>query len=237
MQTKSPRFPALALLVLACVASGGALAVEAPAVGQEPAPVPIALASADDNMRSAAAAVVVAALSEQFGNAEVSVQLQTAQVEGSGPRDRVVSGAGRMSIGGAVGDDDWLAFSYRTRYDTLFGSAGYPELTLGGDADGERLVPNDASLVSELDDRLAAELEAEHGGERVRLQLDRISTIEAGRRFLRIDAVGIADFGPAGTTTAHVDALYDRRDNAWLRVSHELGTGATVRDDEPIAGN
>ena len=61
-----------------------------------------------------------------------------------------------------------------------------------------------------------------------RLQLDRIATLEAGARFLRIEAAGIADFGREGTTAAHVDALYDRRDGSWLRVNYELGPAASV---------
>src|SRR5690606_37006749 len=132
------------------------------------------------------------------------------------------------------GDADWIGFRYRTLYDTLHGSAGYPELTLGAANDGERAVPNDAMLVGELDARVVARLDEEFGGQPVRLQLDRITTMEAGSRYLRIEANGIADFGQEGTTPAQVDALYDRKDASWLRVNYELGpaVGMSMPSDE-----
>jgi len=82
---------------------------------------------------------------------------------------------------------------------------------------------------------VVAALDKEFQGQAVRLQLDRITTLEAGKRFLRIDASGIADFGREGSTPARVDALYDRSENAWLRVNYELGPAAALRADEAVA--
>ena len=98
-------------------------------------------------------------------------------------------------------------------YDTFQGNASYPELTIGGIANGEREIPNDSAMVRQLDDRVVELLGKEFGHQQVRLQLDRITTVEAGKRFLRISAHGIADFGREGNTSARVDAMYDRRDN------------------------
>lgn len=202
------------LLVLAL--AGGAAAsmpdgIQAPAT------------SGDDAMDSAVAAVVVAALGDQFsGNGTVSVRLDSIDVQASGDRDRVVSGAGRVRLGD---DPDWIGFRYRTRYDANFGNAGYPELTLGGvDAD-ERNIPNDALLVRQLDDQVVAELDRAHGGN-ARLQLDRIDSAEAGRRFLRISASGIVDFGLRGLTPIRIESLYDVSRSAWQRVYYELGLAA-----------
>lgn len=187
--------------------------------------LPASRAEGDETLHAAVAAVVIGALSEQFGDRTISVKLDSADVAIASIRDRVISGTGRMQIG--ADDGEWLGFRYRTLYDTLYGSAGYPELTLGG-TEVEREVPNDSGLVDELDARVAAQLDEEFGGQPVRLQLDRIATLEAGQRFLRIEAAGIADFGREGTTAAQVEALYDRRDGSWLRVSYELGPSAAV---------
>ena len=70
----------------------------------------------------------------------------------------------------------------------------------------------------------------------MRLQLDHITTVEAGSRYLRINANGIADFGAEGTSPARIEALYDRRGKAWLRVNYELGPGAGLQTLGALAG-
>ena len=187
----------------------------------------------DETLHDAVAAVVVAAMTEQFANRTISVKLDSADVQIASIRDRVVSGQGRVQIGAG---EEWIGFRYRTLYDTLYGSAGYPQVTLGGGANGERIVPNDATLVQELDGKVAAELDKEFDGQPVRLQLDEITTLETGQRYLRIDAQGIADFGREGSTPARVDALYDRKDKSWLRVNYELGPAVGLRIGESVAG-
>ena len=235
MPLRNPLLQVFPVLV-ALGAIGGGVAVQDAATASATGPkhiearpaqaaLPTSRAEADEALQSAVAAVVIGALSEQFGERTISVKLDSVDVQVASIRDRIISGTGRLQIG--VDDGEWLGFRYRTLYDTLYGSAGYPELTLGG-TDGEREVPNDSSLVGELDARVAARLDEEFGGQPVRLQLDRIASMEAGGRFLRIEAVGIADFGREGTTPAHVDALYDRRDGSWLRVNYELGPSATI---------
>ena len=230
------RFPVA--LLLAAGAFGSVAAVQTPRDPQRlqttprSAP-PTSRAEGDERLHNAVAAVVVAALTEQFDNRTVAVQLDSADVQIVSIRDRVISGEGRMRIG--ADDEDWIGFRYRTLYDTLYGSAGYPEVTLGG-SNGERTVPNDSALVQQLDARVVAALDKEFKGQSVRLQLDRITTLETGKRFLRIDASGIADFGREGNTPARVDALYDRREDTWLRVNYELGPAAALRDDVVAAG-
>src|SRR3546814_7587273 len=87
-------------------------------------------------------------------------------------------------------------------------------------------MPNDPMLVRHLDERVFERLGQEFAEQTVRLQLDRITTVEAGSHYLRIDASGIADFGPEGTSSARIEALYDLREDAWLRVDYVLGPGA-----------
>jgi hypothetical protein len=179
----------------------------------------------NETLDGAVAGVLVAALTEQFGGRTVSIMLDALDVRASSIRDRLVSGTGRARI---EGDEDWLGFRFSTLYDTTFNSAAYPDISLGGVASGERDVPNDTALVRELDDNVVARLGKEFASQKVRLQLDRIATVEAGKRYLRINASGIADFGPEGTSPARIEALYDRQGKAWLRVSYELGPGAEV---------
>ncbi|MEN1928121.1 hypothetical protein WCE37_03830 [Luteimonas sp. MJ250] len=196
-----------------------------------PMPSPV-----DEQVLAAVAAVLVATLGDEFGDSMLELTLGEARLAVAGPRDHVVHGVGELRFSG--GDDTWLAFRYRTRYDPLFVSAGYPEIDLGADGEGagERFVPNDAALLGELEARMAGELESLPGAARVFVQLDDISSMQSGSRFLHIEASGIADFGPDGSTVANVEALYDLHAGAWLRINHTLENAAAARTDEPLAG-
>jgi hypothetical protein len=181
------------------------------------------VSSGDEGLDNAVAAVVVAALSEQLGTPAIAVQLDSLDVAIASVRDRTVSGVGRLRVGD---DPEWIGFRYSTVYDTTFQSAGYPRLTIGGVSAGEREVPNDATLVSQLEERVAVELDRQFGGTSARLQLSDISTVQGGRRLLRISAQGIADFGRNGHTPVRIEALYDQIADAWQRVNYELGVVA-----------
>lgn len=238
-RTRSPIASVLLIAVATC-AMGTVAAVQQPVAPKHVETRPAASAGkpesrveGDETLQNAVAAVVVAAMTEQFANRTISVKLDSADVQIASLRDRVVSGQGRVQIGTG---EEWIGFRYRTLYDTLYGSAGYPQVTLGGGANGERMVPNDATLVQELDGKVAAELDKEFDGQPVRLQLDEITTLETGKRYLRIDAQGIADFGREGSTPARVDALYDRKEKSWLRVNYELGPAVGVRSGDIVAG-
>ncbi|MCR6662302.1 MAG: hypothetical protein NVV60_03920 [Luteimonas sp.] len=201
----------------ATLPTGKALAVPPAASGVQQA------TSGDEALDNAVAAVLVSTLGQQFGGDEpVSLRIDSISVQASGTRDRAVDGEGRMRLGD---DPDWIGFRYRMLYDTTFGSAGYPEVMLGGVDSGERELPNDASLLRELDVRVSAELDRTHPAG-ARLQLDRIRTVEAGRRFLRIDASGVADFGLQGSTPIRIESLYDTRKSDWQRVQYFLGSAA-----------
>lgn len=194
------------------------------------------LALPDEQVQAAVAAVLVATLGERFDDPMLELRLAQLTVEPAAQRDHVVHGLGFVRLGS--GGDDWLAFRYRTRYDPLFATAGYPEIRLGGEgeAEGERFVPNDAALLAELEDRLAGELESYPGAERVFVQFDDISSVQSGERFLRIVAGGLADFGPGGSTSAHIEAVYDLQARDWLSVEHALGPNIRMVDEGGVAG-
>lgn len=165
------------------------------------------------------AAALVGALSEQLGGRAVKIRLGQIDVRVSSLRDRVVSGQGELQIDGAP---EWLGFRFSTLYDSLYESAGYPELSIGVAGPGGRQVPNDSGLIREAEERVIAQLTKEFGYQKVWLQLDRIATVESGHRYLRIDASGTADFGRDGAAPARIEALYDREQKVWLRVAYVL---------------
>lgn len=193
--------------------------------------------AADEQVQAAVAAVLVASLGERFDDPALELRLGPAEVETSGERDHVVRGTGQLRLAGS-GGEDWLAFRYRSRYDPVFGTAGYAEVSLGGDgeAEGERFVPNDARLLVDLETRLAVTFESRPGAGRVFLQLDDVSSLQSGERFLRIDASGLVDFGPGGSTTASVDALYDLQAKHWLSIEHVLAPNIVAHGDGATAG-
>ena len=119
-------------------------------------------------------------------------------------------------------DPELLGFRFSTLYDSLYESAGYPELSIGTVGPEGRAVPNDSSLIREAEDRVVEQLSREFGYQKVWLQLDRIATMESGRRYLRIDASGTADFGRDGAAPARIEGLYDREQKVWLRVAYVL---------------
>lgn len=237
------RTPLFLVLLLACGSAFAATtqppAVATPGSGNamhaSPAKASVKSSASTGNeaIDGAVAGVLVGTLTEQFGDRTVSIMLDKVSMQVSSIRDRIVSGEGRVKIGG---DDDWIGFRFSTLYDTTVGSAAYPDITLGGITSGEREVPNDTALVRQLDDNVVARLGKEFSSQAVRLQLDRITTVEAGKRYLRINASGIADFGRDGTSPALIEALYDRQNNSWLRVNYELGPGAGMQQVGVLAG-
>ena len=189
-----------------------------------------AIARERETLDGVVAASLVGALSEQLGGRAVKIRLKQVNVQTTSLRDRLVSGQGEMQIEAA---QDWIGFRFSTLYDAIFESAGYPELSIGTVGPGGRTLPNDSKLVRELDDRVVGMLGDEFGYQQVRLQLDRIDTVEAGARYLRIDARGIADFGLDGTAPTRVEALYDREQNAWLRVTYTLDAAPPAASSTP----
>lgn len=183
-----------------------------------------AVAMEREKIDSVVAASLVGAMTDELGGRPIKLRLEQLQVQPTSLRDRLVSGHGQVQIDG---EEDWIDFRFNTLYDTLLESASYPEFHIGLTANG-RVVPNDSALVRQLDDRVVGMLSEEFGYQHVRLQLDSISTTEAGRHYLRIDANGFADFGRDGVAPTRVEALYDRQRDRWLRVVYALEPSGTL---------
>ena len=186
--------------------------------------LPETRAEGREAMDAAAAAAVVGAISGQFGERKVQVKLDHVAATPNSLNESDVAGDGRLLIGDA-GDDDWLPFRFACLYDTASATASAPRLLIGGDLPG-RSLDADSAISGQLREQVQALLQAEFQEQPVRFSLDSAAALETGKRYTRIEARGIVDFGSEGTTPADIHALYDRRDRAWLRVAYELGTTA-----------
>ena len=186
--------------------------------------LPETRAEGREAMDAAAAAAVVGAISGQFGERKVQVKLDHVATTPNSLIESDVAGDGRLLLGDA-GDDDWLPFRFACLYDTASATASAPRLLIGGDVPG-RSLDADSTISGQLREQVQARLQAEFQEQPVRFSLDSAAALETGKRYTRIEARGIVDFGSEGTTPADIHALYDRRDRAWVRVAYELGTTA-----------
>jgi len=174
-------------------------------------------------INDATAAALIGAISSQFGERKVEVKLDKMDITSASIIQRDIHGAGRLRIGN---DDAWIPFRFKALYDTAQTSVGYPDLTsLGGDEPGQPLQA-DSVLAKKLTAEVDRRLRKEFAQQSARVALDAVRIVPAGKRYLRLQAIGTADFGQEGTTDAGVQALYDMRNGEWLQVSYELGATA-----------
>ncbi|HEY0660607.1 MAG TPA: hypothetical protein VGD21_04695 [Lysobacter sp.] len=216
----------LALASAMAVAGGppspGALSPSAPA---QAAPVVMDRAT----IEKAVAGSVVGALADRFGGRAVEAKFGAFEVRTVDGRQRSIRGEGGMRF---AGDSGWIGFRFHSVYDSLLGQAGPPEVELGVGGDS-RPVPNDGVALRQLEDRVADMLRQQTGMGDVRMQLDRVDTLEMGQHYLVMQAQGLADFGRDGSSRLRVHAIYDRRDGQWLQLEPALG--ATARDTPDTA--
>ena len=211
------------LLIGLCLLSAPALSNEpiatAPAPTRALASVPAPRAMDRATLEKAIAGTVVAALSERFGGRAVEAKFDDLQSQPLDSQQRLIRGEGGMRFAGETG---WIGFRFTSRYDEFMGQAGWPELEVGVGGDG-RLIPNDSLALGQLEDRMADTLQRELGMTSVRMQLDRVDTVEMAGHYLGMEARGLADFGRDGSSEVRIHALYDRRDGAWLQMEYQLG--------------
>lgn len=204
--------------------AGTALEIHARALDSQPQ----SRIEADQAMDGAVAASVIGAISTQFGERDVAVRLDEVAVQPASIRDRSVSGAGQLRIGD---DPSWIPFHFDVLYDTRTASVSYPAITLGdGDGDSGHEIALDSAIARALGQRVDTALDREFAQQPVQLVVGRATTLEAGTRFLLVEALGTADFADEGVVPAQVQALYDRKTGEWLRVDYELGTTSNWSD-------
>lgn len=186
---------------------------------------------ADEAMDGAVAAAVIGAVAQELGERDVGVKLDRVQVDPSSIRDRAVSGEGRLQLGG---NDEWIDFRFAAQYDTQTATVAHPQLVIGSSGEGREVQP-DAAMPTALETRVTRDLRAEFDDQPVAINFDRVRAVPAGARYLRVEAIGQADFGAEGSTPASAQGLYDQRTGTWLKVSYELGTTANWAETQLAA--
>lgn len=171
---------------------------------------------------AAVAAAVIGAISTRFGERTVEVKLDEVLATPVSLVETNVAGAGRLQFGG---DEEWIPFRFATLYDTASATVTAPRLTIGADEPGQEIAP-DSAMARQLADEVDARLRDEFAQQPTAIVLDKVTMLAAGKRYIRVEAIGTADFGREGATAANVEALYDRRKHQWLRVDYELGGSA-----------
>ena len=236
MHRPAPAFALLIAIVIAVTAMGAqSVSADTPITirAQSLDTRPESRIEGGEAMDGAVAAAVIGAVSQQFGETEVRVKLDKVAVDAASIRDRTVSGDGRLQIGG---DKEWIPFQFAALYDTVGTSVSYPQMKIGGGA-REQQIAGDSTIAVALSTKVEAALRSEFPQQPVDMVMERVTTSAVGTRYLQITGTGTADFGVEGTTTAQIDALYDRNNRQWLRVDYELGTTSNWADrpSTPIA--
>lgn len=191
-------------------------------------------AEGDEAMDGAVAAAVIGAVSTEFGERRVEVKLDRVAVQPASLRDRNVSGEGRIRIGDEAGDESrWIRFQFHALYDTRAASVSAPALVLGDHS--RATVALDSPIARALGNRVDAALGDEFSHQPAQMVIDQVTTAPIGSRYLRVEALGTADFADEGSAGAQVHALYDRRTGQWLRLVYELGTTANWAPEAAIA--
>jgi hypothetical protein len=210
----------------AILVAGSMLSASAPAtsvvVGHSLDPAPQSRMEGNQAIDDAAAAALIGAISAQFSERRVEIKLDSVNATPAGLIQRDIRGAGRLQIGQ---DDTWIPFRFQALYDTEQASVGYPELTLGSDEPGN-VLPTDASIAKRLVAEVDARLRDEFAGQPASFAMDSVRVQPAGTRYLRLQAIGVAQFGDEGDADAGVRALYDVRTGDWLQLEYELGATA-----------
>lgn len=193
-------------------------AIEARAID----PTPESRVEGEQAIDAAVAAAVIGAISTQFGERTVEVKLDAVRATPVSLVETDVQGAGRLQFGN---DDEWIPFRFATLYDTNSATVTTPRLTIGADEPGQEIAA-DSAMAMQLAAEVDGLLREEFVQQRAAMTFDKVTLVDAGKRYMRVEAIGTAKFGGEGATAANVKALYDRRSHQWVRVDYELGTGA-----------
>lgn len=216
------------MLAVATAAQPGPEAITATAIDRAPQ----SRAEATQSVDAAVAAALIGAITQQFDERMVQVKLDHVDSTPTSIAQRDIHGSGRLKIGD---DAVWIPVTFSALYDTTDASVGFPVLTLGATAPGE-ILSSDAEISQRLAGEVGHRLDREFASQQVRFDLDQVHVSHVGNRYLRVDANGTTDFGVEGTTATGVHALYDPRQDQWLRVSYELGSTANRVDGETVDG-
>lgn len=167
--------------------------------------------------RDAIAATVIEAMRSRFDGADIELRFDAFQSEQGSLRDLALSGAGQVRL---AGGDAWFPIRYSALFDQYTGEILAPEVefdTRGAHADASGI--DWASLDAAVDGRLAGEFSAQAPA----FDLDDMKLVARGARYVLVAGTGQVEFAGEGTALVAVQAVYDRRAQAWLDVRYTLG--------------
>ncbi|MBW3550106.1 MAG: hypothetical protein KY442_04545 [Proteobacteria bacterium] len=176
------------------------------------------------------AAAMIQAVTREFGQ-PVLVRLAKVDVRSASLRDLELQGHGELQI---ADGEEWIPFGFEALYDTRRSSISHPRLRIG---DGQATTPlaADSDIARELRMRAGEAMRGEFGQQPVSLSLEDVRMQQEAGRYLRVEALGIADFHAEGNTSAQVQGLLDRHTGRWMRVHLELGTPPAWANVRPVA--
>ncbi|MFP7725382.1 hypothetical protein [Lysobacter sp. D1-1-M9] len=176
------------------------------------------------------AAAMIEAVTREFGQ-PVDVRLAKLDVRSASLRDLELHGHGELQISDGEG---WIPFEFEALYDTRRSSVSHPRLRIGH---GQATTPlaTDSDIARELRAQVRRTIRGEFGQQPVSLSLEDVRIHQEVGRYLRVEALGIADFHAEGDTAAQVQGLLDPHTGRWLRVQLELGTPPAWADVRPVA--
>ena len=166
----------------------------------------------------ATAAALIGAISTQFDQRRVEVELGRIDAAPAGFIQRDLSGSGRLRIGD---DAAWLPFRFHALYDTEQASVDSPHVTLGSDQPGALLPPH-SPVVRRLGNELSRRFRQEFAQQPARIELGAVRSVPTGGHYLQIRARGIASFVGEGQAGADIRAFYDEHSGDWLQLDYQL---------------
>jgi hypothetical protein len=191
----------------------GAKSVEA-----SPSPAAAKAASA-----RAQAALLVAAIKDQFPGHAVDVALAAPTLADDGPSQQQMQALARVRIDGSAP----MPVRASALYDRETRSIATPSLWFEGT--GEQ--PASGTMRRDLAAAATRRLDAEFAGQPLSLALLDAEAVAVGGRYLRVVARGTTDFGDEGRAATTIEALYDPRNGEWLRLDYALGADPAQAGD------
>lgn len=210
-------------LVLGCALGASAIASQQVASKADSADAPTAPVATPGfvipavELQDAAAAAVIAALRAQFQQRDVDLRIDHLHAEEASQRDLQLDGKGRIRIDGSQA---WLPVSFQALYDTATATVLSPSVTLdrsSAAAGTDTGLPTD-SLDRVITGRLAAEFESQQ----VDFDLAAARVTGGDARYAVVEGGGVATFAGEGEVPVRLQAVFDREQQAWLRVDYRM---------------
>lgn len=167
--------------------------------------------------RDAIAATVIEAMRARFGGADIEFRFDTFHGEQGSLRDIALSGAGRVRL---AGGDAWLPIRYSALFDRYTKEVLAPQVEF--DTRGAQAIATGVDRVA-LDAAVNGRLADEFASQALEFALGELKLVARDARYVLVAGTGRAEFVGEGTADVSVQALYDRRANAWVDVRYSLG--------------